>query len=471
VVGLLGFEPTDIDHSISVLLDGLKTAFITSLGGMGLSVLFKILSTVPGFSVANSAGSPLQPLLQALRDLRAAVAGEEESSLAGQLKLLRTDLRDAREQSNRFQEHQLRLLEALDTRTREQTDAFATFTETLWQRLETFAEMLSRSATEQVIEALRQVIVDFNRNLTEQFGDNFKALDASVQRLVQWQAEYRTQLEQMRDQYTHGVESITRTEVAVSQIREHTDTIPQTMASLRTVIETNQHQIDELGRHLEAFGELRDRAVAAVPEIHDHIQKITAEIQASVDTATQHQHTLLEQTQRLIGAHDQAARQLIDEFKAQTLEAAMELHSVLEQAAGELSTSADNLQTHSQQIGQHLTEAAEAIVQHTQTIQTQLQETTETLRQSLLAAVDQTLQTMARDIQKATSGLEQTLRQALTDSVNEQLQLIDQSMQKEIERVMNQMGTALATISETFTTDYQRLVQAMDNVVRSGVRQ
>lgn len=52
------------------------------------------------------------------------------------------------------------------------------------QKLDDVGETLSRSATEQVIEAFQQVIVDFNQNLTEQFGDNFKALDASVGKLV-----------------------------------------------------------------------------------------------------------------------------------------------------------------------------------------------------------------------------------------------------------------------------------------------
>jgi hypothetical protein len=34
--------------------------------------------------------------------------------------------------------------------------------------------MLSEMATNNLIEALNNVIKDFNKNLTEQFGDNFK---------------------------------------------------------------------------------------------------------------------------------------------------------------------------------------------------------------------------------------------------------------------------------------------------------
>ena len=66
---------------------------------------------------------------------------------------------------------------------------------------------MAKGATEQIIDALRQVIIDFNENLTEQFGENFKALDASVKKLVEWQENYKTQVELMSEQYQQSVES------------------------------------------------------------------------------------------------------------------------------------------------------------------------------------------------------------------------------------------------------------------------
>ena len=40
--------------------------------------------------------------------------------------------------------------------------------------------MMSKLATEQVIAALKTVIQDFNNNLAEQFGENFKQLNTAV---------------------------------------------------------------------------------------------------------------------------------------------------------------------------------------------------------------------------------------------------------------------------------------------------
>lgn len=72
---------------------------------------------------------------------------------------------------------------------------------------------MAKGATEQIIDALRQVIIDFNQNLTEQFGENFKALDASVKKLVEWQGNYKTQIEQMSEQYQQSVESPVETKL------------------------------------------------------------------------------------------------------------------------------------------------------------------------------------------------------------------------------------------------------------------
>lgn len=46
VAGLLGFDVNSIDTSIDMLLAGMKTAFTTSLVGMGLSILYKLSSSL-----------------------------------------------------------------------------------------------------------------------------------------------------------------------------------------------------------------------------------------------------------------------------------------------------------------------------------------------------------------------------------------------------------------------------------------
>ena len=55
------------------------------------------------------------------------------------------------------------------------------------------------------------------------------------------------------------------------------------------------------------------------------------------------------------------------------------------------------------------------------------------------------------------------------ESINKQLQAMQEARDRELNRVMADMGRALATISQQFTTDYSRLVQAMNQVVNTTV--
>ena len=47
----------------------------------------------------------------------------------------------------------------------------------------------------EMLSALELVVKDFNNNLTEQFGDNFKQLNESVKNMIIWQENYKSQIQ------------------------------------------------------------------------------------------------------------------------------------------------------------------------------------------------------------------------------------------------------------------------------------
>jgi hypothetical protein len=325
VIGLLDFNPNDIDGSITLLLSGLKTAFITSLAGMALTILYKLLSAIPIFrqDSAEIENMDIEPkdILKAIKNhdqylisiinanknqekhslnisklmleqkqdfkvfinlvekqnnhlvtLKNAISDDESSSLIGQFKSLRSDINENHQyQQNNFNE----------------------FSDKLWINLQEFSEMLSKSATEQVIKALKAVISDFNNNLMEQFGENFKALDDSVKKLVIWQVQYGKQLNDMINQYSEGVKAISNIESSVRNINKETENIPTTMANLKTIMDVNQHQIGELSRHLEAFKQLKDQAVRAIPDMQNHVERTVKNIASASDIASKNYRILL----------------------------------------------------------------------------------------------------------------------------------------------------------------------------------
>lgn len=524
VMGLLDFNQNDIEASIPSLLEGLKTAFITSLAGILFSLVFKTLSTFsflkPKLVEENITHATPEAILGAMQvqtieiiALKEAMTGNEESTLFGQLKILRGDINDNAKLS----------LNSSMTQAEKNQHNFEAFSEKLWLKLQDFADTLSKSATEQVIEALKQVIVDFNNKITEQFGENFKHLNEAVHKLVEWQENYKQQLDQMQQQYARGVESITATEASVAHISEQSKVIPESMNDLKNVMEVNQHQLTELERHLEAFKIMRDKAVEAVPQIQQQVQATVNDISAAVITASEHYKQLLSESDEYIKTHINTSNVLLEKFATETekgithvgerlKESSERISKDVEVAANEftdntsrtneaLQTSSDYLQAQTDIIKQHLQDAVSDLnsvmrdmIEKMVIDAKDMTSTMKEANQNLVADTVQVRDTVIQSAEKLQLKLNEVIDEAATQQINQakrtfdameaqvkqqvgftaeavdsQLKLIDSAMQQEINRVMNEMGQALAQVSGKFVEDYIRLTQAMNEVVSKRV--
>ena len=433
LIGLLAFDTSNIDKSIPNLLEGLKTAFVTSIVGMSFTVFFNGISrlvkntTTVDAELSSSDVSPSDMLaeLKSQSNLIREMAnklGDEEGTLIQQTKLMRTDVADmprAIQAANQnllqaFSEHKLILKTISDGLTGTEEGSLIgkiqlmrgdisdfskniqrsqkEFSERLWSELDKFAEMMSKSATSHIIEALSQVINDFNKNLTEQFGENFKALDASVKKLVEWQEEYRLHVEQMGIQYQRSVESIGNTENAVAVIRQECDAIPHTMQSLQKILETNQQQIKELENHLQAFVAMRDAAVIAIPTIQEKIDEVSEQLR--VGALNMHK-----------GAED-------------ITQAATHVSSELEVSVQKISGSSEKVASATDTLNQQMQQTSQTLLDSTQFIQTVLTEGANQLKASV-ADSQAVMSNMAQEVKETAVVLStsaQTTQQSLRDS-------------------------------------------------------
>ncbi|MCV5371990.1 hypothetical protein OFD18_27775, partial [Escherichia coli] len=107
-------------------------------------------------------------------------------------------------------------------------------------------------------------------------------LDESVKKLVDWQENYKNQLEDMANKYQLGVDAISSTEKSVASINERAESIPATMEKLHQVMELGHGQVTELEHRLEAFKDLRDKAVEAMPQIKEQVDTTMSVIGESV---------------------------------------------------------------------------------------------------------------------------------------------------------------------------------------------
>jgi len=450
-IGLLQFDTKEIDGSIEQLLGGLQTAFITSLFGMGFAIWFKIIQTSHLDKIKTSEGdtSPvgiepedIHAILTKqhveLTTIAKGIGGNDERSMVGQIQLLRTDVNDFRSSLTKRQE---------------------SFEEKLWNQMQDFAEMLSKSATQQVIEALKEVIVDFNKNLTEQFGENFKRLDESVKKLVEWQANYMVQLAEMTKLYEQGVQSIDATKTAVQSIKEETSRIPNDMKNLGEVLTVNQHQIAELDRHLDAFVKMRDQAVIAVPQIQAQLTEVGQQLLNGADGVNQ---VLIK------GSVDfeNSVKQTNQSMLANAKEIATESEKISEELKSAMELLGLNTERIRTGITSAIASAMESVEENSRNILTAAQQSVQTTieqsnqaRAEALRAAEESSRTVTQSTDRTLQAVDRQIQDAVNrtnDAVNAQLRQLDEALSRQLNAALQELGAALATIARHLTDTYNR---------------
>lgn len=496
VIGLLAFDTDNIDASLPYLLAGLKTAFITSVFGMGAAIILNSLDALffsarreeQGLATtqkevtaedmylvmhhqANYLKQIREDFSTYLTTAQSLSSSSEMPSLVDEIKLLRQEFVDLQsktyqsleEYKTDFNQHLAGVneqqevlntqitagLEKISSQLAQASNEPITallqrlildfnqqlktiiqhqkdFETRLFISLDAFASMLSKSATEQIVLALKDVIQDFNKHLVEEFGDNFKALDKSVEKLVTWQEQYKQQVETMGEQYSQSVKSLVTTREAVAGIWEECRAIPRTMESLGEVVRVNQHQIDELKNHLQAFVVMRNKAIEAIPTIDAKLNEMSEA----------------------------------------------------------LSTSTEALQNNSKQMAVSLSKTAQGLANQTNKTLSGIEQSTQILAEQSEKIISG-LQTASEEFSSASSSMNSEIKQSLLNTqeamndyvqgtnenvgkvLNTQLQMLEEATARELTTAIEQMSNLLGRVTQHFIQDYQTMVKAMEEVIHS----
>jgi len=267
-LGLITFEVTDIYGSVPKLLEGLKTAFLTSIAGMIAGVLLKIFPSVYGIKIEEekSDDSAVESMISILNDINAnqieiskreteqlrqierALCGEGDTTLLTQIQKLRTLISD------------------------KQDDLIKEFRD--------FAKTMAENNSKALIDALTQVMRDFNTKINEQFGENFKQLNEAVGKILVWQENYKEQIELIIQQFEKSVEGISKTEKSITNIQAEFLKISQTGEELKSLIGIFSNQI-------ETINSVSQSAKNAFPIIEENIKKLTKDFSDRVNLATE----------------------------------------------------------------------------------------------------------------------------------------------------------------------------------------
>jgi hypothetical protein len=399
---------------------------------------------------------------------RKAIAGEGDTSLVTQIQRLRTDLQDEMRQVREA-------VVGADGRSisAQMADANQAVQDALTavrSDLRDFAEKVSELGSKALIEALSGVIRDFNQKITEQFGDNFKRLDDSVGKLVQWQDDYRQQMADMKAGLEAAVEAVQASRDALHAVRQDSEAIPPLIAKLEDVIGAAFVYLDDMERHLAAFAEVKERAVSAIPQIQGHLDRLMGEIEGAVKTSTQHQTALVENSDQLIQKFKSSTEILHERFVEQTTDMVDWITTHLKDTANEVATRNAEAGERLKVAGKALEDGMEGVKQRLVESIAKVDVVSTELGGKLQEAVGRAFNEQNSHIQQLSISLRKEIEEARgrhEELLSKEIAAIDQAMQAEINRVMQQMADSLIAITRKFVTDYGVLADATEQCLRA----
>ncbi|WP_368623421.1 hypothetical protein [Paraburkholderia sp. BR13444] len=260
-LALLHFDATNVSDSVPHLLEGVKTAFWASVSGVAGSLILRYRHYTHKDPIPQTDGVPksatLDDVVAATQALQRSLSGTEEGSLLTQLKLMRQEQGD-----------ELRSLRS---------------------SFDTFAQRMSEDGSKALIEALKEVIRDFNTKISEQFGENFRHLNAAVEKLVVWQQQYKDELDKLQTLQKASAEDLRNASAGLGVFIERAGGFAATAAALETTLRglAQQHQqIDQSQRSMaEVLLQMKDvtpQFSRKVDEMTEAMKQGVAKVQSDV---------------------------------------------------------------------------------------------------------------------------------------------------------------------------------------------
>lgn len=467
VYGLLNFNVNDIQASVPLLLEGLKTAFITSIAGMVAALIVNVFpkfyfirSEEEDAAIEMSSADRTNIILKELKEeissankrefnqlqkIERALNGEGDTTLLSQIQKFRVSFIDELEtiksslekadarQVQKLTEIQRALsgdgestlltqMQKMRSDILDSADSLGkkvdSFGDIMDEQFTRFAEKLAEMNNKALIEALNDILKDFNTKISEQLGDNFRRFNEALKDILIWQEKNKEQLHIITEQIQRNVkaleitvETLKATEQIVSDVADHTQSFVKASNDLSDIIQSLQYQRDDLQRHLKTFADISDKAVNALPHIQNEIDRMTAGFTEKISKA--------------LDAYQVEMEKLNNKFTGFASDTNENVKRLIQQQT-------ESVRAHAATMRTAVDEARESI-----------QKTQRDMNSQVIAMVDET-----------------------NSKIANQFSSLDKAFGEELNKALNSLGSQLASLSRRFVDDYSPLTDKLRQIVR-----
>lgn len=360
-LGLMDFNTEDPTASLATLVNGIKTAFWGSLTGVVASIILKFhaLIALKETDADLKSNEQIQKFYQEHTGLfnNSQILQQiyqtlnvNNQNLIDCISQFGLDL-DKNNKSN-MQEMLQSIgtsLSGIEQIQRSTQGYIAGEISELRSEFVNFAQKQSEQNTEIFIQALETAIQRFNDNLTDSLGENFKQLNQSVYRLVDWQNNYSIQVEDQTQKYAVISEHIDQIKNNFSDILRNTDMFNLAIHQMETAIGSIDHKNEEFNKRIESFYGGLDSKIIDIENTRQILDQGFQKIESQMNSTQQlTQNVFADINSFLTQSHSNALnsqKQSADHVQHMN----MQLKNVMEQSQHQLSESLGTLENKLQQ--------------------------------------------------------------------------------------------------------------------------
>lgn len=254
-LGLAGFDTLDIEASVPNLIEGLKTAFWSSIFG-----LFGALSI------------KLRQVLEYIKSID--TKNKVKTASISDLAALLLDIKDMIKDSG---------LLHLDASLEKSNQSLLAGIGDLKQGVSTYQKEMAEANSKALINALETLLKDFNNQINVQYGENFLKLNEAVEQMIIWQNNYRLELQKLLDEQVANGDLLNEATKAYAEMVKHTQAFDKVAATLGGVLSGLDKQSQALGDYLQTLADLINNAGGGLPQLENRVMTLTEGLARSVE--------------------------------------------------------------------------------------------------------------------------------------------------------------------------------------------
>lgn len=565
-IGLADFNSNEIEKSVPLLLQGLKTAFWTSLIGTSLAVFFNVWYSFKDKKDLDDEDEEVPLLKLQIKELQE-ISKKFNNFLENQLinnknlkelELIKDELKilnKSQEQNNTFYENSLLKLETLEDinkkydknneqllictnnitdlkdyialnleetkklnatysdtfnklnsleeintnifnknseiseksellldNLKDYKNLFSNFSEEsknqskeLITAFKEFATYMAEENSKAFIEALNKTIRDFNNNLIESFGSNFKQLNEAVIKLVDWQEQYKQIIETTTENQKVIFDSFNGIEKELQTFTSETRNVNSIVSELSALTKESMEQNIKLNETLNVFSELNNQAKELIPnliEINNNVENdiktfnnYSNELISNLDSFTNNLQTNFSQyiddinkgvkgsTDNIIGIMEESVKKIESNF-----------NKSLENTDLKLKETSENIfvgiEKFNFDFSNNMKEQLDKFINNNENYSNEINK----LLKNTIETINDNERNNSRIIEENIKQIEK-LNNTLSNVLKEHVDNIEKELAESLNTSLNSLGEVMAKISDRFAKDYGPLADKLKEIV------